>query len=324
VCRYSHDKGIEVFHKGETKVEPKRKGEKRAVYEGEGDDVDEETGERGGMAGWTQEQLEEAVAKREADDVASGRKKPNATKIICKHFLAAVENRSYGWFWSCPDDDRAKGQIGAAGEGCKYRHVLPQGYVLKSEMQAMLAAAAAGTKEAAARDLDEAADRAEKDRRAAAGGSKLTAEVFEKWRSERSAARVEEIMKKRRERIAAGRLTGRELFDDASFAAQMAEDDAGNDGDDDWLKREVDPDEEERVAAEAAAAANAAANRERAAYGGGVGGSGNGGGEGDSPATAGGASPGAVAAAAAVDIATLGLGAAEADALFGDSDDDGG
>jgi hypothetical protein len=40
-----------------------------------------------------------------------GAEKPsNATNIICKFFLDAVEGRQYGWFWKCPN-----------GSDCKYR-----------------------------------------------------------------------------------------------------------------------------------------------------------------------------------------------------------
>ena len=49
----------------------------------------------------------------------------NRTDIICKHFLEAVEKRQYGWFWVCPN----------GGKDCKYRHALPPGYVLKSQMK---------------------------------------------------------------------------------------------------------------------------------------------------------------------------------------------
>merc|ERR1711997_865855 len=45
------------------------------------------------------------------------------TDIICKHFLEAVENSKYGWFWACPN----------GGKECKYRHALPPGFVLKKD-----------------------------------------------------------------------------------------------------------------------------------------------------------------------------------------------
>lgn len=47
---------------------------------------------------------------------------------VCKYFLEAVEKKQYGWFWSCPN----------GGKDCHYRHALPPGYVLKSQMKALL------------------------------------------------------------------------------------------------------------------------------------------------------------------------------------------
>ncbi len=47
---------------------------------------------------------------------------------VCKHFLEAVEKKQYGWFWVCPN----------GGKDCHYRHALPPGYVLKSQMKALL------------------------------------------------------------------------------------------------------------------------------------------------------------------------------------------
>ena len=43
---------------------------------------------------------------------------------ICKHFLDAVENSKYGWFWNCPN-----------GAKCIYRHALPPGFVLKRDQK---------------------------------------------------------------------------------------------------------------------------------------------------------------------------------------------
>ena len=47
---------------------------------------------------------------------------------VCKYFLEAVEKRQYGWFWVCPN----------GGKDCHYRHALPPGYILKSQMKALL------------------------------------------------------------------------------------------------------------------------------------------------------------------------------------------
>jgi hypothetical protein len=47
------------------------------------------------------------------------------TIITCQHFVAAVEDELYGWRWECP----------VAGNKCKYRHMLPEGYVLLSKKE---------------------------------------------------------------------------------------------------------------------------------------------------------------------------------------------
>ncbi|CAG7866695.1 unnamed protein product [Brassica rapa] len=47
---------------------------------------------------------------------------------VCKYFLDAVEKKQYGWFWACPN----------GGKECHYRHALPPGYILKSQMKALL------------------------------------------------------------------------------------------------------------------------------------------------------------------------------------------
>ena len=47
------------------------------------------------MDNWDQEKLEEVVKSK------SGKQPP--TDIVCKHFLEAIENNKYGWFWECPN-----------------------------------------------------------------------------------------------------------------------------------------------------------------------------------------------------------------------------
>jgi hypothetical protein len=71
------------------------------------------------MANWDQEQLEKVVGQRHGAQA-----KQCQTDIICKYFLDAVEKGLYGWFWVCPN----------GGDTCKYRHSLPQGYVLKKNI----------------------------------------------------------------------------------------------------------------------------------------------------------------------------------------------
>jgi hypothetical protein len=73
------------------------------------------------MANWDQEQLEKVINEKN--------KKRGATTstIVCNYFLSAVENKTYGWFWQCPN-----------GEACQYRHCLPPGYILKRDKEKIL------------------------------------------------------------------------------------------------------------------------------------------------------------------------------------------
>jgi hypothetical protein len=102
-CKFSHDLNVQ------------RKGEKIDIYS---DKRDEDT-----MEDWDQETLEKVVESKRTE---YNQNKP--TEIVCKYFLDAVEKRQYGWFWVCPN----------GGKECHYRHVLPPGYVLKSQMKILL------------------------------------------------------------------------------------------------------------------------------------------------------------------------------------------
>eukprot|EP00013_Stygamoeba_regulata_P015787 CAMPEP_0177681058 /NCGR_PEP_ID=MMETSP0447-20121125/30506_1 /TAXON_ID=0 /ORGANISM="Stygamoeba regulata, Strain BSH-02190019" /LENGTH=408 /DNA_ID=CAMNT_0019190435 /DNA_START=108 /DNA_END=1334 /DNA_ORIENTATION=- len=66
---------------------------------------------------WSQSELADVIDQKHG---AANTNMP--TKIVCKHFLIAIEEKKYGWLWECPD-----------GVGCKYRHCLPPGFVLKSK-----------------------------------------------------------------------------------------------------------------------------------------------------------------------------------------------
>lgn len=107
-CKYSHDLSVE------------RKGGKADLYTDKRSAGEEE--QREGMEDWDQETLEKAIAQKHA---AENKNRP--TEIVCKYFIDAVEKKQYGWFWQCPN-----------GKECKYRHALPPGYVLKSQMKQLL------------------------------------------------------------------------------------------------------------------------------------------------------------------------------------------
>jgi len=101
-CKFSHDLEIE------------RKAEKRSAYVDMRDANDEDN-----MDNWDDDKLKEVVEKKHGE---SNKAKPK-TEIVCKHFLQALEDSKYGWFWECP----------SGGDKCIYRHCLPPGYVLKKD-----------------------------------------------------------------------------------------------------------------------------------------------------------------------------------------------
>ncbi len=105
------------------------------------------------MDDWDQETLERVVKEKHAQEKPS-----NATSIICKHFLEAVEKKLYGWFWKCPN-----------GAECKYRHALPPGYVLKSQMKELL--------EEEARNVRDVAEVIEEERSKVDGKTPINEEV---------------------------------------------------------------------------------------------------------------------------------------------------
>lgn len=228
--------------------------------------------------------------------------------------MEAVERRQYGWFWQCPNGNKE----------CYYRHALPPGYVLKSQMKELLEAEAAN--KPAVEDVIEEA------RKAVEARTPLTHEVFDKWRAEAAAAKAKGLKEAAAERAKEGQLTGREIFALEGF---VAEDDAAASA---AYEREVDDEEAiaqvAKAAAEAAAvvaAASAAAAAAGTSGGGGGGGGGeNGGGDGGAAATTAAATT-AAATTAATTAATDTIGgakgvtaaaAAAAADLFDDDDDD--
>ncbi|KAK9291063.1 hypothetical protein L1049_009248 [Liquidambar formosana] len=152
-CKFSHDLNVQ------------RKGEKIDIYS---DKRDQET-----MEDWDQETLEKVVESKKNE---YNQNKP--TEIVCKYFLEAVEKKQYGWFWVCPN----------GGKDCHYRHALPPGYVLKSQMKALL------EEETEKISIEE---EIENQRAKVTTSTPMTPELFKQWK------------KKKMEERDAG---GRELF----------------------------------------------------------------------------------------------------------------
>lgn len=204
-CKFSHDVAVE------------RKAAKRNVYEQEEEEEDK-------MESWDQEKLQSVVDKKHG-----GEGERVKTTIVCKHFLDALENNKYGWFWECPN----------GGEKCQYKHALPKGYILKKDKKRMEEEEEKITLE----------DLIEKER-AALDQSKVTrvtAESFAAWKKKKIAEKrrklKEETAKKKKSfrdgKGGGSTITGREMF---SFNPDFVQND---DAEADDTKYEREDQEEE-------------------------------------------------------------------------------
>lgn len=203
-CKFSHDLAVE------------RKGGKIDLFTDTRNDEDD-------MDEWDQEELERVVKQKHGAEAS------NKTDIICKFFLEAVEKKQYGWFWQCPN----------GGKDCKYRHALPPGYVLKSQMKELL--------ELEAKNAISIEEEIENERKKVDAKTPITEEVFSKWKHEKR-----EVVRRQQEEAIAERkrkgiLSGREIFAQEGF---LAEDDFGAHDD---YQRELDEEaefEQQRLDAE--------------------------------------------------------------------------
>jgi len=205
-CKFSHDPACE------------RKAAKRNIYEQQ----DEEN-----MDEWDEDKLAEVVNKKH------GAEKTNETDIICKHFLNAVENNKYGWFWECPEKK--------AGRECKYKHALPKGFVLKKDKMKKEQDEATITLE----ELIET-ERAKLDQSKL---TKITLQSFVAWKKkklkERADIEKKENLKKKKDFKDTGAtigMSGRDMFmmdPNILSKQQVDEDDEGEDFD---LTREQEDD----------------------------------------------------------------------------------
>ncbi|CAA0842889.1 Zinc finger CCCH domain-containing protein 21 [Striga hermonthica] len=198
-CKFSHDLNVQ------------RKGEKIDIYSDKRDQEPET------MEDWDQETLEKVVASKSNE---YNKNKP--TDIVCKYFLEAVEKKQYGWFWVCPN----------GGKECHYRHALPPGYVLKSQMKALL------EEESEKISIEE---EIENQRAKVTTTTPMTPELFMQWRKKKMEEREAGLAAQRAERAKNDRMSGRELFlSDASLFVDDAEAY-------DKYQREEEPDVDQKV-----------------------------------------------------------------------------
>ncbi|KAK4481041.1 hypothetical protein RD792_011910 [Penstemon davidsonii] len=241
-CKYSHDLNVQ------------RKGEKMDIYSDKRDEEDEQT-----MEDWDLETLAKVIEskskeynKNKPTDIVSFHLLGCAVKYgkcfcsnvanvwhkvspacalllalrssceVCKHFLDAVEKKQYGWFWVCPN----------GGKECQYRHALPPGYMLKSQMKALL------EEESNKIPIEE---EIENQRAKVSTITPMTPELFMGWKKKRTEEREAGLAAQRADRAKNDRMSGRELFlADASLFIDDAEAY-------DKYQREEEPDAEQKV-----------------------------------------------------------------------------
>ncbi|CAK9301738.1 unnamed protein product [Gordionus sp. m RMFG-2023] len=183
-CKFSHDLACE------------RKGEKRSMY------IDART-EDETMENWDESKLEEVVSKKHSEE-----NKSNKTDIICKHFLKALEDNKYGWFWECPD----------GGDKCFYKHALPPGFTLKRNIPAL--------KE----NLPLLEELLDKKVTTISTHTKLNLENFRAWKAKRLKIKREKALQVAQDKEAkykAGKLIGLSGRDIFTFDPSLGTDDIG-------------------------------------------------------------------------------------------------
>lgn len=122
-----------------------------------------------------QKKLEEAVNFNEKKYA-----NPNATNLPCHHFLNAIADKKYGWFWQCPN-----------GYDCKYKHALPVGFVLQTKDDKAVEKKEFNVE----RDIDDAMEDVRNK------GTKITYEVYMEWRERRKKRKAAEAEAKKKDEL---------------------------------------------------------------------------------------------------------------------------
>mmetsp|Transcript_41278 Transcript_41278/g.78898 ORF Transcript_41278/g.78898 Transcript_41278/m.78898 type:complete len:449 (-) Transcript_41278:291-1637(-) len=197
-CKFSHD--LQIARKV-------AEGKQRDIYE-------RKKQEEEGMENWDQDTLEKCIQNKHGSETNQN----NPTTIVCKYFLEAVEKKLYGWFWSCPDAD--------SQGGCKYRHKLPEGYVMKSEMRDLLIEERLNRRTAD----DDLRDKLAALELKAQGQQRveLTPETYAQWRSGVVRRRKEAQQAAAEARAKKGTYTGKELLE-KGMGGNMEDDDCAMD-----------------------------------------------------------------------------------------------
>lgn len=196
-CKFSHDRNVE------------RKVEKLNIYEDARSKENDKKTDL--MEDWDEEKLRNVVNQNQ-------QKQKNATDIVCKYFVQAIEEKKYGWFWECPN----------GGDKCMYRHALPPGFVLKADKKA--------AEEAAKKEQISLEEFLEVERHKLKPPlTPVTEESFAIWkktRIEKKHAEQEALEKAKAQQRAAGKMTGMTGKDMFEFGGELYAND--DEGEEDW------------------------------------------------------------------------------------------
>jgi hypothetical protein len=162
------------------------------------------------------------------EDKENKRSKQPKTDIVCKHFLAAIKSKIYGWKWNC-----------ANGDECIYKHCLPKDYVLKSMQKSV-------QEEMTFEEFYDLENKIDEERaRITTGGAgtKVTTETLAAWLEKRKLEneRSQDPKKKEKELLSKMK-TGRELFNANKDKDEYKDDD---NADNDVYVKDEDEDENE-------------------------------------------------------------------------------
>jgi hypothetical protein len=199
-CKFSHDMNIG------------KKATKKDLYTDDRKQKEADT-----MENWDEEKLRSVITSKHGNAQTT-------TDIVCKFFIEAVENEKYGWFWVCPN----------GGTECKYRHSLPEGFVLKTKEQKRLEKLAADSQpKITLEDFIET----ERHKLPKSGLTPVTLESFAKWKKENQ---IKKFNDKKKEKV---KLTGREIFEQ-KFLNKTYEEDETDAFDMSEFKKALDPEDE--------------------------------------------------------------------------------
>ncbi|KAH3688417.1 hypothetical protein WICPIJ_000556 [Wickerhamomyces pijperi] len=185
-CKFSHDMNIG------------KKATKKDLYTDDRAEKEKDT-----MEQWDEEKLREVIKSKHGNPRTT-------TDKVCKFFIEAVEEGKYGWFWVCPN----------GGNECKYRHSLPEGFVLKTKEQKRLEKLEADQQPKITLEEFIETERGKLNR---ATLTPITIESFAKWKRDNEIKRLNEKAKD------AKKLTGKEIILKKFASAFAMEADEEND-----------------------------------------------------------------------------------------------